>query len=619
MTSKRAYCDEVGVSGMISPNSLNSINAGSSRKQGTLGSPMRNSGQCFELKGEKIELVQPVFCETKLSISSLKIRLAPTIQNTLATAVDSLLNEMAAVLDDAMTKTQQELVTRDQENLRLKLRLEVSEGELKALQECLCSAQKIIDQLPVSFPGLATLGPQDFASSPGPCASVGSTNAMHRESTQSFSRQHADGRDAPCLHACSAELGGSFNDAAMRGFGPGDEPKVCPLSIQADGTVTNHLLDTFATSSPSHWPNVSRPASDECASEQRVRHSVQEERGASPSGPGSRDRVEIKQEREQGAGPQGHGAGAGDAGVAGGRGAECEQTAQNVAELGYIHVVEEEDASRSRPSRPSPPSQQGPPRGSGDPKPQPDNNNSPQNPAAQPGTRPGPATSWRGPPTHPPTSTPPPSGRRPAADPAGGERPHLCLECGKTFRLISSLKKHVRIHTGEKPYPCGVCGRCFRESGALKTHQRIHTGEKPYSCADCGTSFRHLDGLRKHRRTHTGEKPYACAVCGKRLSRLQHLKHHQRIHTGERPCRCPHCHKSFKEPAALRKHLRTHREEPGAGGGAGGGAGAGGAAGSLAGGGANINRLLYPTLPPTQMGLGAWGPDGEDAGVMHCV
>uniref|UniRef100_A0A3B4U5G2 Si:ch1073-224n8.1 n=1 Tax=Seriola dumerili TaxID=41447 RepID=A0A3B4U5G2_SERDU len=153
-----------------------------------------------------------------------------------------------------------------------------------------------------------------------------------------------------------------------------------------------------------------------------------------------------------------------------------------------------------------------------------------------------------------------------APDTAGepsGDRPHHCLECGKTFRLISSLKKHIRIHTGEKPYPCGVCGRRFRESGALKTHLRIHTGEKPYSCSECGNCFRHLDGLRKHRRTHTGEKPYVCAICGKRLSRLQHLKHHQLIHTGERPCCCPFCNRSFKEPAALRKHIRTHREEGG--------------------------------------------------------
>uniref|UniRef100_A0A3B4ZHF2 Zinc finger protein 850-like n=1 Tax=Stegastes partitus TaxID=144197 RepID=A0A3B4ZHF2_9TELE len=149
-----------------------------------------------------------------------------------------------------------------------------------------------------------------------------------------------------------------------------------------------------------------------------------------------------------------------------------------------------------------------------------------------------------------------PSAPDTAVEPSG-DRPHHCLECGKTFRLISSLKKHIRIHTGEKPYPCGVCGRRFRESGALKTHLRIHTGEKPYSCSECGNCFRHLDGLRKHRRTHTGEKPYVCAICGKRLSRLQHLKHHQLIHTGERPCCCPFCNRSFKEPAALRKHIRT--------------------------------------------------------------
>ncbi|XP_062844835.1 zinc finger protein 70 [Trichomycterus rosablanca] len=136
-----------------------------------------------------------------------------------------------------------------------------------------------------------------------------------------------------------------------------------------------------------------------------------------------------------------------------------------------------------------------------------------------------------------------------------GDRPHLCLECGKTFRLLSSLKKHLRIHTGEKPYPCNVCGRRFRESGALKTHLRIHTGEKPYACGECGAHFRHLDGLRKHGRTHTGEKPYGCGVCGKRLSRLQHLKHHQRIHTGERPSRCPLCQRTFSDAAGLKRHL----------------------------------------------------------------
>jgi len=210
----------------------------------------------------------------------------------------------------------------------------------------------------------------------------------------------------------------------------------------------------------------------------------------------------------------------------------------------------------------------------------------------------------------------------PAALSAPGEpspdRPHHCLECGKTFRLISSLKKHIRIHTGEKPYPCAVCGRRFRESGALKTHLRIHTGEKPYSCSECGNCFRHLDGLRKHRRTHTGEKPYVCAVCGKRLSRLQHLKHHQLIHTGERPCCCPFCNRSFKEPAALRKHIRTHREEGGH---------LGVAAAPVAAGGGDdtdpdalddINNL-HPAAPSPQMRFGEWGAEEDDGSAVDCV
>uniref|UniRef100_A0AAY5EJ06 C2H2-type domain-containing protein n=1 Tax=Electrophorus electricus TaxID=8005 RepID=A0AAY5EJ06_ELEEL len=243
---------------------------------------------------------------------------------------------------------------------------------------------------------------------------------------------------------------------------------------------------------------------------------------------------------------------------------DAEPSAQSVCDLGYIHVVEEEGGSRShshaQKPTPTPPSRSHNGPSSGTPP--------PQGPSGLRPSRREVPVGGVGDVRSPDAGGQSPEARRRRAaselmGAAPGERPHLCMECGKTFRLISSLKKHLRIHTGEKPYPCAVCGRRFRESGALKTHLRIHTGEKPYSCSECGTRFRHLDGLRKHRRTHTGEKPYACGVCGKRLSRLQHLKHHQRIHTGERPCRCPLCQRAFKDAAGLRKHLRAHQGEPG--------------------------------------------------------
>uniref|UniRef100_A0A3Q1G1J3 Si:ch1073-224n8.1 n=1 Tax=Acanthochromis polyacanthus TaxID=80966 RepID=A0A3Q1G1J3_9TELE len=385
----------------------------------------------------------------------------------MSAAVDTLLGEVVLVLNE----TQQELLHKEQENERLKVRLEVSERELKTLQECLCSAQKLIDQLQISYTGPQSISQSVFAPSLSSMASM----------TSGLERDHQNARNVNGA-GVDLGLGGSVEDS-LHGFEPRDDYKMCQLSIQPDGSVTNH------------------------------------QGPASGSGQQNRKDSGLRNDNR------------GDDG-----------------DLGFSQVGGEGGSQRSfthplRHQRPNALQQSGldgqkslartPGAGRGD------------------SVSPGRAEDSAG-----------PSASDTAVEPSG-DRPHHCLECGKTFRLISSLKKHIRIHTGEKPYPCGVCGRRFRESGALKTHLRIHTGEKPYSCSECGNCFRHLDGLRKHRRTHTGEKPYVCAICGKRLSRLQHLKHHQLIHTGERPCCCPFCNRSFKEPAALRKHIRTHREEGG--------------------------------------------------------
>ncbi|XP_028839880.1 zinc finger protein 768 [Denticeps clupeoides] len=56
-----------------------------------------------------------------------------------------------------------------------------------------------------------------------------------------------------------------------------------------------------------------------------------------------------------------------------------------------------------------------------------------------------------------------------------GERPYPCRYCEKRFRHLDSLHKHQRIHTGERPYRCAQCGCCFRELGQLKKHRLTHS------------------------------------------------------------------------------------------------------------------------------------------------
>ncbi|XP_064467793.1 zinc finger protein 782-like [Ornithodoros turicata] len=176
-----------------------------------------------------------------------------------------------------------------------------------------------------------------------------------------------------------------------------------------------------------------------------------------------------------------------------------------------------------------------------------------------------------------------------------------CDTCSATFRHISTLRLHAKLHTGEASYKCSLCTLAYVSQTSLKCHMlehasnepeqhlieskdgdslvcdsgsatlscsesvrnhwKMHTDKKLHRCSFCPAEFSQNTQLRRHRQTHTGEKPHKCRLCAATFARPGHLTNHMRTHTYGKPCKCKFCPAEFINLYSLRNHERTHTGE----------------------------------------------------------
>ncbi|KFY06457.1 hypothetical protein V492_08034, partial [Pseudogymnoascus sp. VKM F-4246] len=84
------------------------------------------------------------------------------------------------------------------------------------------------------------------------------------------------------------------------------------------------------------------------------------------------------------------------------------------------------------------------------------------------------------------------------------QKSHSCPipTCGRLFKRLEHLKRHVRTHTQERPYVCGVCRKAFSRSDNLAQHRRTH--ERGDGSSD-GGAYASLSGEEEEEEDYEGE------------------------------------------------------------------------------------------------------------------
>nr|CAD7396213.1 unnamed protein product [Timema poppensis] len=155
-----------------------------------------------------------------------------------------------------------------------------------------------------------------------------------------------------------------------------------------------------------------------------------------------------------------------------------------------------------------------------------------------------------------------------------------CTDCGKVYRLYTSLARHKRRECGKEPeFQCPLCLYQFKHRFSLERHFRlvhgisIDTIWKRHGCLSLNkfdylissnttvlgisrrNSFSHQSAISSER---LNEGEHACDVCGRCYQHKRSLWRHSKFECGKIPqFQCPFCPQKTTQNNSLKKHVQT--------------------------------------------------------------
>ena len=114
----------------------------------------------------------------------------------------------------------------------------------------------------------------------------------------------------------------------------------------------------------------------------------------------------------------------------------------------------------------------------------------------------------------------------------------LCDICTKTYRNVSSLKRHMKIHGNENDHvKCKRCLKTFTRADSIVRHMKSNHSQSKgvLLCPHCGTEFKTRNSLSNH------------------------IRYKHRESAGEK---CEQCQKTFRDSCDLQKHKRAIHDKP---------------------------------------------------------